>query len=124
MSETSRRDANLVREMAYAAAKFVATDDRYWAAQMDYLERELSGDGAPGELSAEQTLDIIREWESSASKAATVAFRDFGNGHSSDFEVRMPGDVLAWLLRMLRAKIENAAGYPQPPSIPTEKDTR
>jgi hypothetical protein len=33
--------ANLIREMAYAAAKFVATDDGYWREQMDYLEGQL-----------------------------------------------------------------------------------
>jgi hypothetical protein len=34
--------ANLVREMAYAAAKYVATDDEFWRQQMDYLEGELA----------------------------------------------------------------------------------
>lgn len=34
--------ANITRELAYAAAKFVATDDEYWRRQMDYLEKELA----------------------------------------------------------------------------------
>lgn len=110
--------ANLVREMSIAATRLEKSQghrgwEEHWTKQMDYLERQLvralSGEhesSNPAELSTEEILKLVDEWESTAARAATVGFRDFGAPHAADFEVRMPGDVLAMLLRKLRAALE------------------
>lgn len=49
--------ASIVREMAYAASKFVATDDGYWREQLDYLEGQLRAEivgERPAPITAEE----------------------------------------------------------------------
>lgn len=40
--DTAAEVANLMRELAYALAKWIATDDNYWLEQADYIEREIA----------------------------------------------------------------------------------
>lgn len=42
--ERAKAVANIIQELAYAMAKWVATDDKYWREQADYLEGILAGE--------------------------------------------------------------------------------
>jgi hypothetical protein len=53
--------ANIIREMAYAAAKFVATDDGYWRGQLDYLEGQLRARLSGERPSPVYAEDVARE---------------------------------------------------------------